>query len=316
MHCLVLGGAGFLGSHVCEALLGKGHRVRVFERPRVQPAAKHLLPELEWVEGDFLNPSDVRGAVSGAEVIFHLIGTTLPKTSNENPVYDVESNVLSTLRLLDAAGDAQVVFFSSGGTVYGPPQVNPMPETHPTHPICSYGITKLTVEKYLALYRRMKGLRYCALRVSNPFGEYQRTTATQGAVGVFISKILRGEEIEIWGDGSVVRDFVYARDVAEAAVRAMSYDGQEGVFNIGSGVGSSLNDLLAGLENVVGQPIARRYLVGRQFDVSMNVLDISRAAAELSWRPRTLFLDGLEKTYIWMRAQFDRQKASPNHVTK
>ena len=186
---LVLGGGGFLGGHLVEALQLAGSHVRVFDRQPRRSAAAHVASTTEWYEGDFGNRGDVAAALEGCDVAFHLVATTLPRTSNEDPVHDLESNLLPTVRFLDLAlehGVKKVVFASSGGTVYGPPRIVPVPETHPTQPLCSYGIHKLAIEQYLHLYHSLHGLAYCVLRLSNPFGERQRSDASQGVVAVFL----------------------------------------------------------------------------------------------------------------------------------
>jgi UDP-glucose 4-epimerase len=305
VNCLILGGAGFIGSHLAEELLARGHAVRIFDRPNLAlPQELAAEPRIEWCEGDFLNQDDLAVAVRGAEAIFHLVSTTLPKSSNENPVYDVETNAIGTLRLLDLArrnGTRNFVFASSGGTVYGLPQALPIGETHPTEPLVSYGITKLAIEKYLHLHHVLHGLNYRVLRLANPFGERQRPTAAQGAVAVFLHKALHGETIHIWGDGSVTRDYIYIKDAVAAFARALSYGGEQRVFNIGSGRGMSLNQILAAIEELLGAPVARTYEPGRDFDVPVNVLDISRAREHLLWSPAASFRVGLERTLTWMR---------------
>jgi UDP-glucose 4-epimerase len=243
-------------------------------------------------------------ALIGCDVCYHLVSTTLPQSSNADPVFDIETNVAGTVRLLNHAvrlGVKKVVFVSSGGTVYGIPRSVPISEDHPTNPICSYGITKLAIEKYLHLYLALHGLEYTVLRLANPFGERQRIQASQGAVAVFMGKVLRGEKIEIWGDGSVVRDYVYIGDAVEAMVKAAGYRGDERVFNIGSGKGVSLNEILEGLEAVTGQKADRRYTAARAFDVPVSVLAVARARAALGWTPTTPFTEGLRKMMAWMR---------------
>jgi UDP-glucose 4-epimerase len=178
---------------------------------------------VEWIEGDLVNQEDLEAAIQGCDIIYHLVSTTLPKSSNDNPAYDIETNVIGTLHLLDLARKKmgkKVIFISSGGTVYGVPGEVPIKESYPTNPLCSYGIVKLTIEKYLALYHQLYGLDYCVIRPSNPFGERQRVTGAQGAVAVFLHKALRDEPIEIWGDGTVVRDFIYVGDLTAALVKA------------------------------------------------------------------------------------------------
>jgi UDP-glucose 4-epimerase len=313
MKCLVLGGGGFIGINLCERLLSEGHTLRVFERPRLLVGEKVSGPSLisfqksvEWVEGDFTNPADIEGAVAGCDIIFHLICTTLPNSSNANPVYDIETNLTSTVKLLEKAREHRVrkiVFISSGGTVYGIPQRVPIPESHPTDPICSYGITKLSIEKYLHLYHYLYGLDYCILRVANPYGEHQRAAATQGAVAVFLHHAINREPIEIWGDGSVVRDYVYIGDVVDALSKAVHHSGGPRTFNIGSGLGHSLNDLIGTIESLLGYTVERIYKEGRAVDVPETVLDISNARDFLSWGPRTSFRDGLLHTLDFMRKQ-------------
>lgn len=305
MRCLVLGGRGFIGSHLVDALLVRGFPVRCFDRPHVVSLGDaHLTnPNFELYEGDLASENDVAEALEGCKVCYHLVSTTLPKSSNEDPVFDIETNVLGTVRLLThavKAGMKKVIFVSSGGTVYGVPTQTPIPEEHPTDPICSYGITKLAIEKYLGLFKQLHGLDYTVLRLANPYGERQRTHASQGAVAVFLGKVLRGESVEIWGDGSVVRDYIHIADVVDALLVALERTGNEHIFNIGAGRGHSLNEVLDAIERVTGRTADRRYLPGRAFDVPASVLSIARAKQSLGWSPKVGFEQGLEKFAAWL----------------
>ncbi len=299
MKSLVLGGGGFLGSHVTEALLRAGHSVRIFEKELVsKDNVEHLLSDTEWVEGDFTNEAHIKQIVKGIDYIIHSLGTTQPKTSNENPVYDISSNLISTLHLLDAAkneGIKKVIFFSSGGTIYGVPESIPITEAHPTEPICSYGIQKLAIEKYMKLYHRLYGLDYGIMRISNPYGERQRPHASQGAVTVFLYKALKNETIEIWGDGSVTRDYLYVSDVADAVLTLLQFDGKNKIFNIGSGKGLSLLGLIRNIEEVIGRKVRVNFTPARAFDVPVNVLDTTRAKNELLWSPKIGLESGLKR---------------------
>lgn len=304
MRYLILGGGGFIGSHLCDSLLLRGHAVRVFERPNLSHYREFNKTELiEWVDGDFTNKIDVADAVQGCDVIYHLVSTTLPKTSNDNPVFDVTSNVVSTLNLLEAAKQAKiskVVFVSSGGTIYGIPKQIPISETHPTEPVVSYGISKLAIEKYLHLYQVLHGMEYCILRIANPYGERQRTNTAQGVIATFLHRAMHGQTIEIWGDGSVTRDYIYIADVTSALLMAGGYEGKQRLFNIGCGVGQNLNQILNAVEQLLGHPVERRYLPGRAFDVPANVLDITRAKEFLGWEPKTSLIEGLQHTLRWL----------------
>ena len=217
MHCLVLGGAGFIGSNIVAALVEKGHQVRIFDLPNI---SLHNLIEcmnsIEFIAGDFNNSNDISAALKGIDVVVHLVCSTVPGPSNENPIYDAKTNILGTLNFLETAlqeSVKKVIFASSGGTVYGIPETLPISETHPTNPICSYGITKLAIEKYLGLFNHLYNLNYNVLRLGNVYGKGQRTDSVQGAVGVFLGKALSNEVIKIWGDGSVVRDYLFISDL-------------------------------------------------------------------------------------------------------
>lgn len=302
MNCVILGGGGFLGYHLCQALLTAGHRVRIFDRPNLERFS--LLDNsgsVEWIEGDFVNQGDLEPAISGCDIIYHLVSTTLPKSSNENPLYDIETNVIGTLRLLDLVKgkNKKIIFISSGGTVYGIPEEVPIKESHPTNPICSYGIGKVTIEKYLHLYHHLYNLDYCVFRLANPFGERQKVTAAQGVIAVLLHKALHDQPIEIWGDGTVIRDYLYVKDAIAPVVKAITYRGDCRIFNVGSGEGRSLNEVLAAIGVLLGKQVICTYTPARAFDVPSNVLDISLASQLLNWTPKTSFHEGLRRTLLW-----------------
>ena len=203
MKIAVLGGGGFIGSAIIDRLLLDGHCIRVFERPRIDSYRPFGAQEqVEWTNGDFMSQHDVRKAVSGVDTVMHLVSTTLPKSSNDDPIFDVQSNLVASVQLLRLMVEERVgkiVFISSGGTVYGQPRYLPMDELHPTEPQVSYGITKLAIEKYMSMFHRLHGLKPVILRVANPYGMRQRVETAQGAVAVFLDRALRGQPVEIWG---------------------------------------------------------------------------------------------------------------------
>lgn len=310
MRYVVFGGGGFIGSTIVDKLLAAGHFVRVFERPRVDPFRAFLPSEhVEWTCGDLASVHDVEEALDGMDAVFHLVSTTLPKSSNDDPIYDVQSNMVSSLQMFNAMvvkGVKRIVFISSGGTVYGLPQYLPIDEKHPTEPVVSYGITKLAIEKYLKLYSNLYGIRQVVLRVSNPYGERQRLETAQGAVAAFLHKALSDKPIEVWGDGTVTRDYVYIGDVADAFLKAVEYEGTQSVFNISSGHGLCLNDLIDKVEMVVGRKVERIYQPGRPFDVPVSILCNALAESELGWVPKVSMAEGLARTAHWAADAYRR----------
>lgn len=305
MNCVILGGGGFIGSHVAELLSSKGMKVYIFDRPNIETHGIPSPGRFVWLEGDYCNRLDVRAALRNKDCVVHLVSTTLPKTSNDNPSYDISTNLSGAINVLECMKEERVgkiVFASSGGTVYGNPIETPIPETHPTDPICSYGICKLAIEKYIHFFHALHGISYVVLRMSNAYGERQRPTIELGAINVFMSRILNRSPIEIWGDGEIVRDYVYVRDIADAFVRALERDGcNRHVLNIGSGTGMSLNEIVKKIEIVTGLEADVRYTGGRAFDIRSNVLDIRKAFRELGWKPETSIDRGIRNLYDWYR---------------
>jgi UDP-glucose 4-epimerase len=303
MKCVIMGGGGFIGSHVSETLLAANHEVSIFDRPDARYLEYSHQQGINIITGDFLNPDNIRQAIAGCDVIFHLISASVPQTSNDNPQHDIRANVIGSLQLLDEArelGIKKIIFSSSGGTVYGIPQEIPIKESHPTDPISSYGISKLTIEKYLHLYWVLYGLDYCVLRISNAYGDGQPITETQGVIASFLDKARTGSEITVWGDGSIIRDYIYAGDIAKAFLRAATHEGEVKIYNIGSGQGHSLNDIIGAIEKITQGSLQVRYLPRRPFDVPINVLEISRAKMHLNWQPTVGLFEGISRTFEWM----------------
>jgi UDP-glucose 4-epimerase len=304
-RCLILGGGGFMGSHLAERLLKASYEVRVFDRAnRDRRNLAAIADSIEIVEGDFFNESDLQAVVPGSDYVFHLVGTTLPASSNVNPAYDVESNVVGSIRLLDICRThkvRKVIFSSSGGTVYGIPGQALIHEDHSTHPICSYGISKLAVEKYLHLFFHLYGLDYTVLRISNPYGERQRLDASQGVIAVFLGCMAQGTPIHLWGDGSVTRDFLYVGDVVEAMRLALECTGEQKVFNISAGQGVSVSHLIGVMREVTGIQCSIIHEPERSCDVPRNVLDSSAFRAATHWVPQVSLENGIRRTWEWIR---------------
>lgn len=297
---LILGGAGFIGQHLCRALLLSGAEVRCFDRgvPPADSVARNLGREAEWRLGDFSNPDDIAAALRDVDYVIHLISTTIPETSNRDLQADLSQNVYATLSLLEgirASGVKKTLFASSGGTVYGIPKTIPIPESHDLNPICGYGIHKLAIEKYLHLYHYNFGMDYCALRLANPYGAAQISDRSQGAIGRFVYKAVRNEKIEVWGDGSVIRDYLCIDDIVEAFLISLTYGGVEKVFNVGSGQGHSLMDILALIETSLGRSLRVDFLPPRHVDVPVNVLSVDRIAREMLWSAKIELSAGIDR---------------------
>ena len=301
-RCAILGGGGFIGTNLCRALNGRVAALKMFSRRLSFP---HAVSGIEWISGNFEDTDKVEQAVAGCDTVFHLLTATTPASANLDMVGDLNANVAGTLRLLDACraqGVRRIVYVSSGGTIYGIPEQIPTPECAPKSPITAYGVTKLAVEKYLHLYQHLYGLEYRVLRVANPFGPYQTAVKNQGVIAAFMRQALQGEPINVWGDGSVVRDYIYIDDVISAMLAAAAHEGPSRVFNVGTGEGRSLSEIVEAIEEVSGLAVPVRYGAGRPIDVPRSILDITLARQELGWRPQEDFLSGVQLTWDWIRS--------------
>ena len=305
--CLVAGGTGFLGTHLVARLLRENYRVRVLARkPGLSPGWAAAKGRLELIGGDAADARVARAAMKGVRFLFLFSNSMLPAESNRSPVADIEGNLAGNVRLLEEASRAgveKVVFPSSGGTVYGVPKSNPIPETHATNPICSYGIVKLATEKYLQLMEKQNGLGYVVLRYGNPYGIGQDPFRKFGVVAAFLGCLAKGRPLSMWGEGKVVRDFIYVDAAIDGTFRAFRYQGRERVFNLGSNRGTSVNHLVELLEKVTGIKSDVRHFAARPVDVPRVVLDISRARRELGWRPAVPLEEGIGRTWEWVRTR-------------
>ena len=307
LRCVVLGASGFIGINLCERLRGRTTELRAFGRHR--PA--DVLDAIAWIKGDFLNRETLSLAVRGADIVFHLVNATTPASANADMVNDLSQNVIGTLALLEicrAAGVKRVVFASSGGTIYGVPRRVPTPESEPCWPISAYGISKLSIERYLHLYEHHHGLEYRVLRIANPFGPYQTAASGQGVIAAFLRSVLTEEPVHIWGDGSVARDYLHVADVAAALEAAAVHTGPDRIFNIGSVVTRTLNEIVEAIEWATGRMARIDRQPSRGVDVPISCLDISLAVRALGWQPTTNFHEGLRLTSRWMESQLHHRR--------
>jgi len=298
MKSIVTGARGFIGSSLVEALSRSGETVVATTRgvpPRID------LPGVHWRSiANFDLRTWLELLDTDVTTIYHLGWSSIPSTANANPGADLADNVASGLNLLEALRHgrctARLVFTSSGGTIYGRAPVTPTTEDVNPQPMSAYGVSKLAFETYLRVYRENWGINAISLRIGNPFGPNQDVTRAFGAVTTFIRLAMASRPITLFGDGNIVRDYLYIDDCIEAIMLAGQRRDVNQIINIGSGVGISLLEVIDALSAVLGRDIERKFAPGRDFDVPVSVLSVERARELLGWVPRTSFASGLEQT--------------------
>jgi UDP-glucose 4-epimerase len=298
----LLGGNGFIGTALSDRLRGEGRLVTVLDpMPPRDPSHREY-----WIPGKLEDIQLCHKVLRPGMTVIHLACSSLPEPSNRDPHGDLASNLLPTVLWLGACaevGVSKVIFMSSGGTVYGIPRTTPIREDHPTDPICSYGIGKLAVEKYLALYGHLRGLPSYVLRASNIYGVGKDPIGRQGAINVFLGAVARKETISLWGDGKIIRDYLYISDLVDLIVRCLDGESPDGpyIHNVGSGKGHSLREILKEIKDVTGEEPRVVWSEGRKDDVPANVLDITRARSRFGWSPLVTLRDGIRKTWEWIQ---------------
>lgn len=293
MHIIVLGGNGFIGSHFVKHAVRAGHRVTVVD---LMPTPRHRhAMTFEFWSGGTADLATDRDLLRSADVIVHGAYSTVPATANADPARDIADNLMPLVALLeamDAVDLKRIVYLSSGGAVYGRPQMVPIAEHHPLDPISAYGVTKVASEKYLGMYAANRGLRPTVIRPANPYGIDQGRVGLLGAVTTFLNLLATGGTATIWGDGSVIRDFIHIDDLARLMLTAVEQD-VPGIYNCGSGEGCSLIELVDTIAAVTGQRLPLRHEPARGFDPPEIVLDIEAARNAFGWQPRVSIEDGV-----------------------
>jgi UDP-glucose 4-epimerase len=298
-------GCGFIGSHVVTALAGRGEAPRVLTRSRPAEAVAAVVAPGELVLGDAADPDLLKAALDGIERVAYCAGGLLPTASERDPERDRELTTKPVKALLEALRErpgVALVYLSSGGTVYGDPARLPAREGDPTVPISTYGRIHLDCEEAIEAARRETGLRSRILRCSTVYGEHQQPDRGQGAIVTFLDRIERGDEIELFGDGETVRDYIYAGDVAAVVADLLGRGEGPAVLNVGAGAGTSLLDLLRLTEAEVGRPAKVVRHPPRGFEVRQIVLDIS-ALRELVDLEPTPLAEGVHRTHRWLAAR-------------
>lgn len=308
MNVLILGAAGFIGTNLAIKLAeNQENKITLVDK------SKEYFSAID--KFDFFNVVEVESALDldmdfsilkDQDIVYHLVSTNVPTTSNQHISQDIEANILFSSKLFDACvknSVKKVVFISSGGTVYGKESKCPLAENTPTNPISSYGLQKITIEKLLYLYNYMYGLDYRIIRLANPYGPYQRPNGILGVVTTFTYKALKGDGITVYGDGSVVRDFIYIDDAIRAILKIVDGENKHHTFNLGCGYGTSIKEVIEAINKALGCELDVVYEEGRTVDVPVNYLDISRYEKYYGQLNQISLEDGIKKTAEFMKRE-------------
>lgn len=306
MNILLLGAAGFIGTNLTLKLAEKQQdHITLVDRSFFHVINK-TLRNIRYIEQELTIHSDFMKLVQGQDVVYHLVSTTIPSTSNEHISQGLIANVVLASNLLDACVRdkvKKVVFISSGGTVYGKGSGYPLKEEDATNPINSYGVQKVTIEKLLYLYQYLYDLDYRVIRLANPYGPYQDPNGILGAVTTFTYKAMRNEKIIVYGDGTVVRDFIYIDDAVRGMMKIANGESPYRIYNLGCGHGTSIKEVLHCIEKVLNLRIHVEYASKRRADVPVNYLDISRYEETYGKLNPLSLEEGIKKTAEFMKEQ-------------
>jgi len=314
---LVAGGCGFLGRHVARLLKERGDEVVIADSVEFPDASFEVRSKI--LDLSQAGTREFDHLIANVDVVHHYAWTTLPSTANVDPLADLRDNLAITIGFLDALkrrGAGRIVFSSSGGTVYGRLRKIPVRECHPLEPIAAYGVSKVAAEHYLGLYRHLFNVDTRIARLSNPYGAGQNPFGGQGVATVFAHRALAGEPIELWGSGDVIRDFIYIEDAAAGLVAVADAPSMpetiSPIFNIGSGTGTKIAEIIPFIEREIGEPVCIENKPSRLFDVPASVLDISKAQSILSWSPVVSLQDGIAKMIADLKV--DRKRRFASHL--
>lgn len=301
MNVLVIGGNGFIGSHLVDYLLLNGHNVRVFDLSyeRYREPLQHVDYRITSIE----NTEEIYEALLGIDIVYHLASASVPSSSNIDPVSDIKKNLINTINILNLVikiGIKRFVYFSSGGAVYGNPTIMPIPENHPLNPISSYGIVKSATENYLSLYKRLYDFHPLIIRPSNPYGTRQSHFMAQGVISTFLRKLQKHEKINVFGDGNSKKDYIYIDDLIKATY-LLSINNLNGIFNIGSGKATSVNEIIYSINKITGIEPQIEYLKQQEYDVLNFSLDITKVSEHINWQPSISIETGISKLWEWIK---------------
>jgi UDP-glucose 4-epimerase len=296
---VILGSAGFIGINLAHALTARGFDLICFDRaisPHWPASARHMAGEFAAMPTDLMNVLD-------EALVFHLISSCRPSASTAEAANEVNYDLTTTIRYLESCKSRALrwVFVSSGGTVYGHNDEQRINETAQTHPICSYGVVKLAIEQYFSLYRHLHNTDYVVARLANPYGPWQRPLSGQGLIATLIYKALKNDPIEVWGSGENVRDYIYISDAVEGLIAAAAAESGN-IYNVGTGIGTSITELTQIISAVLNIQIQTDYRESRSVDVKRNVLNADKLLKVSSWKPANDLTAGILKTAAWIKS--------------
>lgn len=303
IKCIVTGGAGFIGSHLVDKLLEQGYKVAIIDnlstgrKENINPKA------------DFYNINIQDSKVSNIfnkvkpDIVFHYAAQIDVRKSVDDPIESAKTNILGSLNIIENCrnfGVKKIIFASSGGAVYGEAKIIPTPENYPTQPVSPYGIEKLIFEHYLGFYKKEYGLDYLILRFANVYGSRQNSRGEAGVIAIFCDKMINGGESLINGDGKQTRDFVFIEDIIRVNVLGVQKN-KNGIFNIGTGVETDINDIFRKLKGLFNLEIKEIHAPEKQGEQKRSCLDSKKAKVELGWQPKYSLNKGLKKTLEWFK---------------
>ena len=310
MKIILLGAAGFIGTNLIIALAkDPDNQITAVDQREdfFDPLKRMNLTNVSYRESALTSADDYDALLDGQEVVYHLISTIVPSTSNQQIAQELTGNVILSANLFDACVRQKVrkvVFLSSGGTVYGKEVGCPLKEETATNPITSYGVQKVTIEKLLYLYHYIHGLDYRIIRLANPYGPYQRPNGILGAVTTFTYRALTGAEIQVYGDGNVVRDFIFIDDAVRGILKSVNGEDNHHTFNLGCGYGTSIRKVLETIRETLGVKMNIKYTAARKVDVPSNYLDITRYGTAYGALDPISLSDGVRKTAEFMKVYY------------
>ena len=303
MNVLVTGGKGFIGSHLVKKAASLGHNVTVISRSMTVP---NNLVDVVFtnVIGSYSDEDLLNQVLPHIDIVIHLAWTSVPRLDINEIDEDIANNINGSIKLLNACVLHKIkkfIFISSGGTVYGLNQTTLLTEEQPLNPLSYYGIGKVCIENYLRMYEYIYGLNYCIFRVSNAYGQQQNFKKGQGVLGIWLNSILHTKHIEVWGDGSIVRDYIHVNDVVNVLSNSITFQNKYKVYNLGSGVGISLNQIISLIRNNIVHDFTVEYRESRRIDIPSCILNISKIQSDTGFKPSVSFLNGMEDLWSWVK---------------